>query len=769
MLEDSKSGIKNKLTIPLVQKYMFWILIFLLPLTIMPFPWDWTERGMSLLILSFSTVILGLEIIKLVWEGKSSILKSVFDISFFLILLSMLLSTIFSKDINSSIWGIDGRLGNGLIVYISILLVTISSRIFLIERKDIEYSILAFLFGFTINNILSILSFLGVNVWGIIPIFKDLHQSSLPILRSSKIHILLNFLTVIFSIGFVGEYFIQKKNETRYILALIFGSIAIFNIWIFSIKQGFNLLLVILFLLIIFTLLVLKKTNFQLNVSKNIFLLFVIAILAILLPAILLHIPAVLNLVVPNNMDLVAQVSLGSDVSWMIAASVFVESFIRGVFGMGVDTYSIAYYLYKPLNINLLAFNQVTFYYAGSELFTQFTNGGLLWLLAWLFLVFSLIKTFVKDIKNIRAYSDHSTIWKLLILNLSILIIYISSFFLTYSVLVLFLLLALVSFREIIKDILKKGTGDRFVLKLWAVNLNTSNQDGKSTNNLNIFLTILFSSITVAILGFWIMKGVSSMYALKAESYFVEQNSKYQGDNYPSIEERETFIASMTHYYSKAVDFDKGNSLYNRRLGLMYLERVGIAAERYSKLEQEEDANTDLIRNVGIWKNNVIDSTRKSIDLSPNVYANWEARARIYMGLVGMGFYDYTPEALFSLEKAIELNPLNFELHYSMAQIYVIKGEKDSALASLTKVLGINPQHIASILLAGDLNKEKGNMDVYESYLKAAKKILETQGNTNLDVYNEVTKQLNSITNTEESTTETEESTQQEETSESEE
>jgi hypothetical protein len=101
-----------------------------------------------------------------------------------------------------------------------------------------------------------------------------------------------------------------------------------------------------------------------------------------------------------------------------------------------------------------------------------------------------------------------------------------------------------------------------------------------------------------------------------------------------------------------------------------------------------------------------------------------------------------------------------------MAQIYVIKGEKDNALASLTRVLSINPQHIVSILLAGDLNKEKGNMDVYESYLKAAKKILETQGNTNLDVYNEVTKQLNSINSTEESTTEVVTDTQQEETSE---
>ena len=105
----------------------------------------------------------------------------------------------------------------------------------------------------------------------------------------------------------------------------------------------------------------------------------------------------------------------------------------------------------------------------------------------------------------------------------------------------------------------------------------------------------------------------------------------------------------------------------------MYLERVGIAAERYSKSAGEEEANSELIRDVGVWKNYVIDSTRKSIDLSPAVYSNWEARSRIYMGLVGMGFYDYTSDAIFSLEKALELNPLNFELHYSMAQVYIVK------------------------------------------------------------------------------------------------
>ena len=48
-------------------------------------------------------------------------------------------------------------------------------------------------------------------------------------------------------------------------------------------------------------------------------------------------------------------------------------------------------------------------------------------------------------------------------------------------------------------------------------------------------------------------------------------------------------------------------------------------------------------------------------------------------------------------------------------------------------------------MLAGEINKEKGNIEVYESYLKAAKKILEIQGNTDIEQYKEISNQLNEL------------------------
>ena len=127
------------------------------------------------------------------------------------------------------------------------------------------------------------------------------------------------------------------------------------------------------------------------------------------------------------------------------------------------------------------------------------------------------------------------------------------------------------------------------------------------------------------------------------------------------------------------------------------------------------------------------------------------------MGLIGLGFSDYTTDAIYSLEKAIELKPLNYELYYSKAQVYLINGEKDNALASLTEVFGIYPQHVPSLLLAGEINKDKGNIDVYESYLRAAKKVLEALGQESTETYRSVNQQLGNLPKSTESTQNTNE------------
>jgi tetratricopeptide (TPR) repeat protein len=581
------------------------------------------------------------------------------------------------------------------------------------------------------------------------PVYKDLHQLGLPLLRSAKIHVLINILSFILCTGFLGEYILKNKGTTKFILSLIFSSLSIFDLWIYSINQGSNLIIVSLVFSIPFFFLWLKRMNLGSVVSIKMFLLVGGFVLAVLIPFVFLQIPTMRAGILPKGLDLVSEITLGADISWIITLAVFLSSLVRGIFGMGVDTYSISYYLYKPQNENLLAFNRATFYYANSELFTQLANVGIFWFLVWIFIGFLVFKSFWEDYKNIKMYGDNPNSLRLLTINLAILIIYLSSFLLSYTVLVFLLLLILVAIKSVIKDSLKKGVEDKFIIKFWAVDFSSSVKKTNSFYRFNIFFTVIVSFVVLGISWLWVSKGISSVYALKAESFFVEQNEKYQGDLSPTLEEREAFVTSMSHYYSRAINFDKNNSIYNRRLAAVYLERLGITIEKYSQLEDDENMKYQLMQDITVWKNLTVDSTRKSIDNSPFVYSNWESKVIVYTGLLSLGFYDYVPDAINTFEKALELNPLNFELHYGLAQIYLTKNEQDRALVSLAKVLEINSQHIPSILLMGDIFRSRGDIEVYESYLKAAKKILEAQGNTNSDYYVEINKELRILENQE--------------------
>jgi tetratricopeptide (TPR) repeat protein len=741
MLQESTKNSKEGINISAIQKFLFKGLLFLLPLTIFPFPWDWTERGMSLLILFVSTVILGLEVIKLIWGGTLGILKSTVDIGFFLILFSYLLSTIFSVDINTSLWGIDGRLGSGLILFIAVLLVSIVSRGFIKGEKDIRSLIFFFLIGFFINNLLSLFSFFGLNIWGSLPVYKDLYQAGLPLLRFGGVHILVNFVSLILSLGLIGEYLITQKGKLEFILSIIFGLFSAINIWVFSINEGLVTISVLLLLLIGLLIPVLKFIKMDKETSRQLFLLSLITVFIVIIPVIFLQIPNVRESILPKDLEVVSEISLGFDLSWKIFASTIVNGFVQGFLGYGLGTYPIAYNKFKPLDTGLLSLGDSTFQMGVSEVLTKITTGGFLWFFVWLFVGFLIIKSFVKDLKDAREINDKGGVWRFLIIDITLLILFISSFFLPSTILVTFLLLTLVSVRSIIREYLKGSPSDKFILKFWAVNLDTPSNANKSLYNFNIFLTVIIAIISVFLLGVWSTRIVSSFHVLGAEAYSVRENRKYQDDPeaQPTLEEREEFLVTIDDYYSKALALDADNPLYNRKKALILLEQLGVVAEAYSEIPEEDTEQRDqYLQAIMTLKNNAVEFARKATDISPAVYANWLTRSTVYTGLVGAGFDEHVADATNSLEMAITLNPLNYQLYNTLAQVYIVKGDQETALQYLLEVLRINPRHIPSILLAADLSKEAEDMESYVAYLQAAKLILEQEEATELDLYQEV-------------------------------
>ncbi len=748
MLQESTQNSRGGINLSAIQNFLFKGLLFLLPLTIFPFPWDWTERGMSLLILSVSVIILGLEIIKLLWGGSLSILKSTIDIGFFLILLSYLLSTIFSVDINTSLWGIDGRLGSGLVVFIAVLLVSIIARGFIKGEKDVRSLIFCFLIGFFINNLLSLISFFGVNVWGLIPVYGDLYQAGLPLLRLGSAHILVNFISLILSLGLIGEYLIAQRGKLEFILSIIFGLFSAINIWVFSINEGLVTIVILLLLLIGLLIPVLKFIRIDKETSRQVFLFSLITVFIVIIPVIFLQIPNIRESIFPEDLEIFTELSLGFDLSWVISSSVIVTGFAQGFLGYGLGTYPIAYNQFKPLDTSILVLGDSTFAMGVSEVLTKVTTGGLLWFFIWLFVGFLIIRAFVQDLKDAREINDKGGAWRLLIIDITFLVLFVASFFFPFTILVTFLLLTLVSIRSIIREYLQRSPGDKFILKFWAVNLDTPSNANKSLYNFNVFLTVVVSIISVSLLGVFFAKTVSSFHVLSAEAYSVRSNRKYQDDPeaQPTLEEREEFILTMDDYYSKALSLDRNNPLYNRKKSLILLEQLSIVAEAYSQIDEEDTEQRDqYLQAVMALKGNAIDFARKTTDISPAVYANWLTRSTVYTGLVGLGFNEHISDATNSLELAITLNPLNYELYYTLAQVHIVNGDQETALQYLQGVLQINPRHIPSILLVADLSREAGDLETYAAYLQAAKLILEQEEATELELYQEIVTALEEV------------------------
>ncbi len=748
MLQESTQNSREGINLSAIQKFLFKGLLFLLPLAIFPFPWDWTERGMSLLILSVSVIILGLEIIKLLWGGSLSILKSVIDIGFFLILFSYLLSTIFSVDINTSLWGIDGRLGSGLVVFIAVLLVSITARGFIKGEKDVRSLIFCFLIGFFINNLLSLFSFFGVNVWGFIPVYSDLYQAGLPLLRLGSAHILVNFISLILSLGLIGEYLIAQRGKLEFIFSIILGLFSAINIWVFSINEGLVTIAILLLLLIGLLIPVLKFIRIDKETSRQVFLFSLITVFIVIIPVIFLQIPNIRESIFPEDLEIVTELSLGFDLSWVISSSVIVSGFVQGFLGYGLGTYPVAYNKFKPLDTSVLALGDSTFAMGVSEVLTKVTTGGLLWFFIWLFVGFLIIRAFVQDLKDAREINDKGGAWRLLIIDITLLVLFVASFFFPFTILVTFLLLTLVSIRSIIREYLQRSPGDKFILKFWAVNLDTPSNANKSLYNFNVFLTVIVSIISVSLLGVLLAKTVSSYHVLRAEAYSVSENRKYQDDPeaQPTLEDRENFILTMDDYYSKALSLDRNNPLYNRKKTLILLEQLSIVTEAYSQIDEEDTEQRDqYLQAIMALKSNTVEFARKTTDISPAVYANWLTRSTVYTGLVGLGFNEHIPDATNSLELAITLNPLNYELYYTLAQVHIVKGDQETALQYLQGVLQINPRHIPSILLVADLSKEADDLETYAAYLQAAKLILEQEEATELDLYLEIVTALEEV------------------------
>ena len=739
-----KNKSKERLTINAIQNGVFYMLFILLPFSIIPMPWDWTERGITLLILLVSTVIVFLEIFKFIWEGKFSIFKNSIDLGILLLLLASIVSTAFSIDSGLSFWGVDMNLGSGLVSLIAVILVSFSMRSFIDTFEEVVKVLIYFSIGISIINILSLLSFGGIDFLSKLPAYKEIFTYGLPWTLSASTLLVLNGVVTITSFGLLVW---NKEKKMMFYLNIGILVLSLLTILAFSLNQAFSIVLLLFLSLSTLVFLTWRYIKFKKSEEKNFRLLVSIPLIVSTVSFILLKIPAVKDKIL-DSFKLLTQVSLGNDISWEVVSSGIASRLVRAVVGFGGNSFVMLYNMFKPSTVEVLAFNNTNFYYASSEVMTKFAEKGLLWIGVWIFIGYLLTKELVSQIKNLRRSPSNKKTLLALTLGLASLFVYTTSLFCYFGILIKLIFFVIIALWVVASNLGKKRGSDKLVLKMWAVDTNVDKfkKLSKSIQNINMVMTIVLTITFLGLMGIWCKILISNIYISSAERFISAETFKFEKKD-PSQQERDDFLSEVLNRYSKAEGFEKKNSLINRKLALLNLEKVSLYAEQYT-FSDDQNEKERLLDRIAMHKREVVNQTQKGLDRSPQLYDNWETASSVYMGLLSIGFEDYDRDALNALSKALDLNPTNYELYYNAAQVYLVQENSDDALAMLVKVLEINPRHVPSLLMAGEVNKGLGKEEVYLSYLKAAKAIMEEYNQDDTDIYQEVVRDLRQVEGT---------------------
>lgn len=96
-------------------RYLYYTLFFLVPLIMYPFTSEIFEFNKIVTIYIATILIAALWIGEMIWEKKIIFKKTLLDLPLFIFLIVLIISTIFSIDFHTSIWGYYGRFNGGLI------------------------------------------------------------------------------------------------------------------------------------------------------------------------------------------------------------------------------------------------------------------------------------------------------------------------------------------------------------------------------------------------------------------------------------------------------------------------------------------------------------------------------------------------------------------------------------------------------------------------------------------------------------------------------
>jgi tetratricopeptide (TPR) repeat protein len=655
-----------------------------IPLLFLNSTTEFYDMPKLIFLIAATVALLGLSIFSWIVKGKITISKTPLDIPLILFLAVILISSFFSGTKLQAIYG-DFPSVHGSAVswvcYILLYFVTVANLKTMSRIRNFLYVLFA---SAAVVAVITIASFFGI----FLPIDFAKTVNFTPTGSSfSTIALLMLLLPLpLISVLHPNKYL---PTPVAMILSIVFGiTIAL---------TGSLATYIILALVFAFCFFISKN-----HLHKDGFTLFLAAVIVVGLTLTLANVPFPGNKIQQMTSAFPKEIQLPLPISWKVSVSSFRDA---PFFGTGPASYLFNFTSYKPVEFNVLNYWNFSFQNATNEFLQDLGTLGIFGFVALLLLCIVIIRNSAKFFSitgnDQGGHNNQHIILPALAVTglISIAFFFIHANTLVSTVVTMLLLAAFMMSEDSIRS---KETHISMGLK-------ASTSQGNQFDLLPVVIFIVF----LVGAGFLANK----TYAAVSADYYHRQSLLQANKNgtltYKNLQRAETLNPMIDLY---RVDMAQTNfALAN-----------AIAVQKGpTKDNPKGSLTTDDRKTIQTLLSQAINEGRASVALSPRSSRNWEVLASIYRNITGVASNALT----FSLDaygKAIQRDPLNPSLRFTVGELYYSLKNYDSAIRFYTDTINLKPDYVNAYYNLAIAYRDKGDVQsakiVADQTLKLIKK-----------------------------------------------
>jgi len=597
-----------------------YLIVFLVPIFFLPYSASPLELNKNFLFGILVIIASITYLAKVIIKKEGSFFRTFFDLFFIILLIIYIISTILSVNSSASLWGIDGNYSGCLVSLILFILFFY----LLINNANLIREIVKFLIIFLISSvILLIFNFLQLKGIYILPLDFTKTQTFNALINSTEIFSIFLAFSGLFLFGLL----IFVKNIWQRLGLLAFFLLNLLILFVLDKNVGWIILAVGIFIFLILITLKSRELPSSWVILPTVFLTVVIIFIFI-------NTASLTRLELPND------AVLDQKTSWTIVQKSITKS---PFWGAGPVNYSYNFEKYRTLAFNNSDFWNWRFIKASDEWSQLFPTVGVVATI--IFFIISILYL-INSISAILRAKKPDFEWFLTSLLFSAwVMIFLASFFISFNFAMSFMFWFLMALG------LKIGN------RRWIKKANFSLKNSTSST---FITTILFFILVLggAIYLFFMTKiWLADLYYQKADQAITKTDD----------------ISKVKNYLKKAIELYPQKNIYYFTLAQGLVTEVQLEA-----LAESPDLNK--IQNL---TDESVQQAQKGVEVDKNSPIVYENQAKIYENL-----YPNLPDgltlAIQSYEKAMELEPSNPMVYFSLGQARLLAGQIVLASQNIT-------------------------------------------------------------------------------------